>query len=191
MGLRRTVPGGRRRLLLRLGLAALAALALLLAVDGLALWRALAVNRAIAQGRAAAMASATDAPTALRFAATAEQAASGAGQDALDGWRALQSEPGALGRAARYNGANALLRQALALREAGQPGQALTLLELAKEGYREVLRHDPGHWDARYNLERALRLQPDPEEAEVVPAEAPRDAERAATTARGVAQGLP
>jgi mxaK protein len=39
-----------------------------------------------------------------------------------------------------------------------------TLIELAKERYREVLREDPGNWDARHNLEYAFRITPPPKE---------------------------
>ena len=39
--------------------------------------------------------------------------------------------------------------------------RARPLLELAKATYREALRLDPGRWDARYNLERALRAAPE------------------------------
>ena len=77
------------------------------------------------------------------------------------------------------------------LREAKHPGQALALIELAKEHYRELLRQDPDDWDARYNLERAQRLQPDPDgEDDSIP-DTRRDAERAATTMRGHSPGLP
>jgi len=65
------------------------------------------------------------------------------------------------------------------------------LIELAKETYREVLRHDPRHWPARYNLERAQRLLPDPEDGDGGPLEVPSNAERAATTMRGYSPGLP
>ena len=102
----------------------------------------------------------------------------------------MQDDP-RVGAAARFNAANLLLRQASALRAGTQPGQAVALIELAKEGLREVLRRDPQHWDARYNLERAQRLLPDPDEADNEPPEAARDRERAATTMRGVAPGLP
>ena len=64
-------------------------------------------------------------------------------------------------------------------------------IELAKESYREVLRHDPEDWAARYNLERAQRLVADPEEVDDEPPEARRSAERAATTMRGYSPGLP
>ena len=78
------------------------------------------------------------------------------------------------------------------LRAGAQPGQALALIELAKESYREVLRHDPAHWDARYNLERAQRLRARPRRGRRArrPTRA-RSAERAATTMRGYSPGLP
>jgi len=112
---------------------------------------------------------------------------------ALNAWRALQSHP-TLGPAARFNSANLLLRQAGALgagRQTGQAGQALPLIELAKEQYRELLRRDPGFWDARYNLERAQRLLPDPVDSDLEPTAAQRERERAATTMRAQSLGLP
>jgi len=42
--------------------------------------------------------------------------------------------------------------------------RVLTLVELAKEHYREVLRLNPGNWDARHNLEYAYRITPPPRE---------------------------
>ncbi|MDD5035998.1 MAG: MxaK protein [Methylococcaceae bacterium] len=39
-----------------------------------------------------------------------------------------------------------------------------TLIELAKEDYREALRLNPDDWDARYNLEYAWRITPPPKE---------------------------
>lgn len=117
-----------------------------------------------------------------------------AGQDepALARYRSLYDNPAdpALGLLARYNAANVLLRRALALREAGNTDKAYPMTELAKEGYRQVLRREPGHRPARYNLERALRLNPevDAEDLSVV---APEHSERAVTTMRSVSQGLP
>jgi len=43
--------------------------------------------------------------------------------------------------------------------------QSLPLTELAKQSYRDLLRRDPNDWDARYNLERALRLAPEDDDA--------------------------
>jgi mxaK protein len=167
----------------------LALLALVLAAaayDAVRLLRNERWNRAIAAGQAP---QAGDAPE-LRFAQAYALAASGAAESALNHYRALQGDS-ALGQAARFNSANLLLRQAVAVREGGQPGQAVPLIELAKETYREVLRHDPDHWSARYNLERAQRLLPDPEDNGDGTPPPPSQAERAATTMRGYSPGLP
>lgn len=110
--------------------------------------------------------------------------------EALNRYRGLQADA-ALGIAARFNGANLLLRQAIALRAGPLPANALPLFELAKQQYRELLALDPQHWDARYNLERAQRLLPDPPEDDLEPTAAPRERERAATTMRAQSLGLP
>ena len=68
--------------------------------------------------------------------------------------------------------------------------QSLPLLELAKQGYRDVLRDDPQQWDARYNLERALRLAPEAEEGDDGAAPPPLASERAVTTMKGFSLGL-
>jgi mxaK protein len=167
---------------------ALAAGAVLIAaalLEAALLWRDLGRNRLIAQG---APPDASSVPE-LRFARAHAQAASGAGDAAQNGYRALHDHA-ALGTAARFNGANLLLRQAIERHGDEQPGQALPLIELAKEQYREVLRRQPLHWDARYNLERAQRLLPDPEDEDLAPA-AKSERERAATTMRSQSLGLP
>jgi mxaK protein len=126
----------------------------------------------------------------LRFARARELAATDDFEGALALYRTLFKDP-ALGTAARYNNANLLMRQAERLRESEGVGQAVPLIELAKQGYRDVLRAEPGHWDARYNHERAQRLQPDPEDETAAIGGPRNDAERAAITIRGVPQGLP
>lgn len=160
-------------------------------LDGAWLWRQQQWNEAITADPPVPAGS--DAPPELQFAlahALAASSASGASDSAMNRYRALQGDT-PLGQAARYNSANLLVRQALVVRATPQPGQAIPLLELAKEIYREVLRNDPGQWDARYNLERAQRLLPDPDDALAEPAEANRSAERAVTTMRGYSPGLP
>lgn len=65
----------------------------------------------------------------------------------------------AIGRAALLDLANMYLRQG-----AGSGADALRslpLVERAKARYRALLRIAPGDWDARYNLERALRVAPE------------------------------
>ena len=171
----------------------LAALLLVAALfDAVNLWRAVRANARIAAGSVMSL---TDpalpsAAPELRFALAHALAASGASEAALNQYRALFQEASKddspLGQAARFNSANLLLRQAIDVRATAQPGQAITLLELAKESLRDVLRRDP-----HYNLERAQRLLPDPDDADNEPPEAARDRERAATTMRGVSPGLP
>ena len=181
---------------------ALAALLLLaLSVDAALLWQARRANDRIGADLSAAPSTTTtttpptqEAPpesaAELRFARAHALAASGATEAALNAYGALQDDP-RVGAAARFNAANLLLRQASALRAGTQPGQAVALIELAKEGLRDVLRRDPHYWDARYNLERAQRLLPDPDDVDNEPPQAARDRERAATTMRGVSPGLP
>lgn len=65
-----------------------------------------------------------------------------------------------LRRAALFNAGNVYLREALKDGEQAA-NQSLPLIELAKQSYRELLREEPGHWDARFNLERALWLAPE------------------------------
>jgi len=180
----------RRRTRWVLALLALAVLAAL--ADALVLWRAAQTNALIASGQT--IVDAPGQPPELRFAqayALAQaQAASGARESALNRYRALQGDP-RLGPAARFNSANLLVRQAIEVRASTQPGQAIALLELAKEYYRDVLRDDPVQWDARYNLERAQRLLPDPDEDDGGPVGQERNRERAVTTMRGYSPGLP
>jgi len=152
-------------------------------------------NATIATGRALADAGNTDIENtrpALLFAQAHELGADDQLEPALVRYRALYAHP-ALGGAARYNSANLLLRQALVLRDSdpAAAGQALPLIELAKQGYRQVLRADPDHWDARYNFERAQRAQPDPDEIDAPIGEPRAQAERSPTTTRGVGGGLP
>ncbi|HEX6720005.1 MAG TPA: MxaK protein [Burkholderiaceae bacterium] len=130
------------------------------------------------------------APRELRFAQAHARAASGANEAALNRYGALHGDD-AIGRAARYNSANLLLRQAIELRATSEPGQALALIELAKENYRQILRTAPDEWDARYNLERAQRLVPEPEQSDEEAPNLQRNAERAATTMRAYSPGLP
>ena len=63
------------------------------------------------------------------------------------------------------------------------------LIELAKDTYRAVLRAEPSAWDAKYNLERALRLVPDPDDSDDEDLPPPQQSERALTTMRGFTLG--
>jgi mxaK protein len=177
----------------RAALGLLAVVAIAAAMDGGWWWRTEQRNAAIASGtltlKSDTRTAATERPE-IRFALAAAQAASGADEAALNAYTALHADT-PLGQAARFNSANALLRQAIRVQAGPQPGQAIPLIELAKETLREILRRDPSHWDARYNLERAQRLLPDADEADLLPDGPSRSAERAATTMRAFSPGLP
>jgi mxaK protein len=80
---------------------------------------------------------------------------------ALAAYKAIiQSNREDLRRIALYDLGNLNLRQAVQYGLADE-AQSLPLTELAKQSYRDLLRRDPTDWDARYNLERALRLAPE------------------------------
>jgi mxaK protein len=83
---------------------------------------------------------------------------------ALAAYKAIiQSNREDLRRIALYDLGNLHLRQAIRDGLADE-AQSLPLTELAKQSYRDLLRRNPYDWDARYNLERALRLAPEEDE---------------------------
>ncbi len=59
---------------------------------------------------------------------------------------------------ARYNLANARMRLAFDRLEGGRIGDAEPLVNLARADYRRAISLDPSLWDARYNLDVAMRL---------------------------------
>lgn len=61
----------------------------------------------------------------------------------------------------RYNLGNLYLEQAITQAEAMNINAALTLVGLAKQAYRQSLALDSRQWDAKYNLEAAMRLLPE------------------------------
>lgn len=85
---------------------------------------------------------------------------------------------------ARYNLANALLREAGTALVAHEDDRALTLLQLAKQRLRESLRSQPEDWDARHNLQLALRLAPEGPVA--ADREAPTNVQRVKIDDRGI-----
>jgi len=172
--------------------AALLALVLLaaLGLDGYRLYRDEERNRAIRSGMALEVSGSVAGEVTFAQARILEDRNERAG--ALTLYQKVQQDgPQHLRIAARCNSANIYLRQALELADAEQRQLMLPLVELAKENYRRVLRADPAHWDAKYNLERALRLAPEGDDEPPEEAASVRNAERAVTTMRGISLGLP
>jgi mxaK protein len=166
------------------------ALVALCAWDGYSLWRAERLNRAIADRSIAAWESTL--PPVLFAQAYYLQQDQRERERALALYQRVEAEaPSELSLAAKYNRGNLYLQQALALERDGTEHLRLPLVELAKDAYRAVLRRDSTHWDAKYNLERALRLAPEADELAAEELPAPRQAERAVTTMQGRSLGLP
>lgn len=177
----------RRTMHLIFGAAALAC-AGILAIQALRLRAAEGVNAAIA---AAPVTDSEGGPPEARFARAAALAGAGETDAAAKVYKALtQGTRDDLRRAALYNLGN------LYLREATKNGneeavRAMPLIELAKQAYRELLRADPGDWDARYNLERALWLAPEFDDTALDDEPPPVAPERAITTMQGERMELP
>jgi mxaK protein len=104
---------------------------------------------------------------------------------------AHRADPGIYARML-YNMANARMRAAIAAIEKGNFDKAIPLVSLAKAEYRAALRLDPENWDAKYNLDVAMRLVRDlPQgagEDEQKPLETP---EKLWTDLPGTPKGLP
>jgi len=91
----------------------------------------------------------------------------------------------------RYNLGNLYLTRAIALTEQSEYERAFTLTALAKDLYREALRLDSRDWDAKYNLEVAMRLVPDLPQAETDEPDKRRRQQGLWSSIPGFPRGLP
>jgi mxaK protein len=172
-----------------------AALCLVAAVlAGYYAWRwqqAAQLNAAIAaagKGDAALDASATPESVLAHALALSRQ---GSAEAAIKTYKALiQGERDDIKQAALYDLGNLYLRQALQ-DGAGEAPRYMPLIELSKQSYRSLLRLNSDAWDARYNLEQALRLAPEYDEVALDNAESLVPKERAITTMQGQKLDLP
>lgn len=104
---------------------------------------------------------------------------------------ALRGDPD-IAAAASYDLANARLAHAIDLLERARIDPAVPEVRLAKAGYRNALSLQPGFWDAKYNLDVAMRLIRDFPDVDGEPKEEPQQApKRVWTDLPGLPKGLP
>jgi len=92
---------------------------------------------------------------------------------------------------ARYNLGNLYLEQAVQQVKAEHINEALPLLGLAKQAYRQSLALNSGNWDAKYNLEVAMRLLPEMDRVDMPDNEPINQKSQLWTTVPGFPRGLP
>lgn len=160
----------------------------LTAFEALQLAHAHRVNDAIQKADAEALD--TTIPQA-RFAHAATLANSGNYDPAVTAYKELvQVDDEGLKRAALFNLGNVHLHEAL-LHGPENETRWLPMIEFAKQSYRNLLRDDPAAWDARYNLEYALRLAPEVQESASTEQGPPPDSERTTSTISSSRMDLP
>ncbi len=115
---------------------------------------------------------------------------SGRLEEALTAYGAVTPTERDVRDAQQFNLANLYLERAVERERAGEAQLAISLIELAKENYRQVLAHDSNAWDARYNLSRALEMLPDVGAVEFDDEIMPERSPRAPQAARAY-EGLP
>ena len=91
----------------------------------------------------------------------------------------------------RYNLGNLYLEQAVEQVKAMHINEALPLAGLAKQAYRQSLALDSGDWDAKYNLEVAMRLLPEMDRVDMPDDEPKNQKSQLWTTVPGFPRGLP
>lgn len=91
----------------------------------------------------------------------------------------------------RYNLGNLYLNQAIAKVDAARADEARTSVTLAKQVYKQALQRDSQFWDAKYNLETAMRLLPDLDRINIEDENGQQPKNPLWTTVPGFPRGLP
>lgn len=126
-----------------------------------------------------------------RFARALALARAGNADAAMNGYKeVIQGNRVDLKVAAFYNLGNLYMREAQ-MQEKEDPSQSLPLVELAKQSYRNALRIAPRDWNARYNLERALRMAPEVDDVVVDDDDPEAPEEHVSSTLQGAKMDLP
>lgn len=91
----------------------------------------------------------------------------------------------------RYNLGNLYLNQAITQVDAARQDEARTSVTLAKQVYKQALQRDSQFWDAKYNLETAMRLLPDLDRINIEDENGQQPKNPLWTTVPGFPRGLP
>ncbi|MFI3218130.1 MAG: MxaK protein [Methylococcales bacterium] len=91
----------------------------------------------------------------------------------------------------RYNLGNVYLQQAIEKIAAENSNAAQPLVALAKQAYRQSLALNSEFWDAKYNLELAMRLLPEMDKVDMKDDDAKTPPSQLWTTIPGFPRGLP
>ncbi|MDD5275626.1 MAG: MxaK protein [Methylovulum sp.] len=91
----------------------------------------------------------------------------------------------------RYNLGNIYLHLAVVKTEAMAVNEAMPLVALAKQAYRQALALDSQFWDAKYNLEVAMRLLPEMDKISSEEESPVNQKSQLWTTVPGFPRGLP
>lgn len=105
--------------------------------------------------------------------------------------KVVESQSKSFSQISRYNLANLYLTQAIEATEEMKFDQAIALTELAKNAYRHVLANNSQFWDAKYNLEVAMRLLPEMDRINLQDEQVPPKKSKPWTTIPGFPRGLP
>ncbi len=133
-----------------------------------------------------------DAPPEVMFARAHWLMQKNRGDEAIELFNRLEGKGDPEFRArSHYNLGNLYLARAIALTERSEFARAFTLTILAKDLYREALRLDSRDWDAKYNLEVAMRLVPDLPQAETDEPDKQRRQQGLWSSIPGFPRGLP
>jgi mxaK protein len=97
----------------------------------------------------------------------------------------------ALQTTVRYNLGNMYLEQAVEQLEAKNINAAQPLVALAKQAYRQALALNSHFWDAKYNLEMAMRLLPEMDRIDMKDDGSNAPPPQLWTTIPGFPRGLP
>jgi len=103
----------------------------------------------------------------------------------------LDTPDPALQAKVRYNLGNIYLHLAVVKTEAMAINEAMPLVALAKQAYRQALALDSQFWDAKYNLEVAMRLLPEMDKISNTEDSPVNQKSQLWTTVPGFPRGLP